>query len=108
MAVAKSGDIEHYTDLKAAPRQPTPTTKKPEKKVEKPKEKVWEVDTPDAPDAVIAVGAPCTHNGCKATFKDDSSRTETCNYHPGEAEFHEGSKGIFNINIYRCILYSLH
>lgn len=77
---------------------PTPTTKKPEKKAEKPKEKTWVPDTPDAPDAIIPAGAPCTHNGCKATYKDESSRTETCHYHPGEAEFHEGSKGIKVIN----------
>jgi len=93
MVVAKSGDMEHYTDLKAAPRQPIPTVNKPEKKAEKPKERVWEADTPDPADSVIAVGTPCTHNGCKASFQDDSSRTETCHYHPGEAEFHEGSKG---------------
>jgi hypothetical protein len=92
IAIAKSGDIEHYTDLRAAPRQPIPTVK-PEKKAEKLKERVWEADTPDAADAAITVGAPCTHNGCKASFKDDSSRAETCYYHPGEAEFHEGSKG---------------
>jgi hypothetical protein len=92
IVVAKSGDIEHYTDLKAAPRQPIPTVKT-EKKAEKPKERVWEADTPDAADSIIVVGTPCTHNGCKVSFQDDSSRSETCYYHPGDAEFHEGSKG---------------
>jgi hypothetical protein len=44
-------------------------------------------------DAVITVGTSCLRNGCKATYQDESSLNEICHYHPGEAEFHEGSKG---------------
>ena len=51
-----------------------------------------QVEVPDDPNAVIAVGAPCLHKGCKEKFKDDKSRVEPCLYHPGAAVFHEGSK----------------
>jgi len=33
------------------------------------------------------------HKGCSSVFKDDTSRTEECIYHPGYPLFHEGSKG---------------
>ncbi|GAM21815.1 hypothetical protein SAMD00019534_049900 [Acytostelium subglobosum LB1] len=51
------------------------------------------VEVNDAPAAVIAVGTPCTRQGCKVQYVDESSRTEQCTYHPGEPVFHEGSKG---------------
>jgi len=71
---------------------PASSTKKEEEKplvVEPPKPK----EQPDPPDAVIPVGATCLHKGCNALYKDDSSRTEECIYHPGNPLFHEGSKG---------------
>jgi hypothetical protein len=89
MAVAKSGQVETYVDTRASiPSLP----KKAESNKEKEKFK-WEPDQPDPVDAVINVGDPCTHNGCKATYKGEESRKEVCVYHPGPAEFHEGSKG---------------
>ncbi len=50
------------------------------------------VEVADALDAKIAVGTACLHNGCKAVFVDDKSRTEPCLYHSGVAIFHEVSK----------------
>jgi hypothetical protein len=50
------------------------------------------VEAADAPDAKIAEGTACLHNGCKAVFAGDKSRTEPCLFHPGVAIFHEGSK----------------
>ena len=55
-------------------------------------DKKREAEKPDAPDAVIPKGAECLHNGCNAKFVGDESRTEPCQYHPGMAIFHEGSK----------------
>ncbi|KAM9995025.1 hypothetical protein ACTFIY_001194 [Dictyostelium cf. discoideum] len=52
------------------------------------------VEENDAEDAVIAVGTRCCRNGCSTgIYKDNESRKEQCNYHPGEPVFHEGSKG---------------
>ncbi len=51
-----------------------------------------EVEVADAANAVIAPATACLHNGCKAVFVDDKSRTEPCLYHSGVAIFHEGSK----------------
>ncbi|EGC38410.1 hypothetical protein DICPUDRAFT_148893 [Dictyostelium purpureum] len=51
------------------------------------------VEENDPEDAVIPEGAQCCRNSCKAFYKDESSRTEECHYHPGEPVFHEGSKG---------------
>jgi hypothetical protein len=96
MAVAKSGEIEHYRDTQA----PSETVEKPKPKPqEKPKEKSFKADAPDPVDVKIEVGAPCIHNGCKATYRDESSKTEMCVYHPGDAEFHEGSKGKLNLSV---------
>ncbi|KAJ3340022.1 hypothetical protein HDU93_007571 [Gonapodya sp. JEL0774] len=52
-----------------------------------------EEDLNDAPDAVIEVGTQCKRKTCGATYKDNSSREDECVFHPGEAIFHEGSKG---------------
>jgi len=67
--------------------------RKPEPKREAPKPVVPVPEVPDPIDAVIAPGTSCTHGACTSTFKDDSSRTEICVYHPGVPQFHEGSKG---------------
>jgi len=69
-----------------------PTVAAP-KKVEKPKPVERPVEIPDPIDATIPVGAHCIHKTCNGVFKDDSSRTEECVYHPGDPVFHEGSKG---------------
>lgn len=45
------------------------------------------VEVPDKADAVIAVGTACLHNGCKAVFADDKSRSEPCLFHPGGSLF---------------------
>jgi len=87
---------ETYVDKNA--RKPVPQSivlQKENSKSKLPPGQSWSVDEEksDPSDAVIAVGTTCTHNGCKATFQDDSSRTEICHYHPGPPLFHEGSKG---------------
>eukprot|EP01127_Copromyxa_protea_P004381 TRINITY_DN14244_c0_g1_i1.p1 TRINITY_DN14244_c0_g1~~TRINITY_DN14244_c0_g1_i1.p1 ORF type:complete len:399 (+),score=106.32 TRINITY_DN14244_c0_g1_i1:42-1199(+) len=89
MKVEVKDGKEVYSDKFATPKS-TPQASKP---VVAPPAPVIEAEIPDPADAVIAVGTACLHHGCKATFKDDSSRVEPCEYHPGIAVFHEGSKG---------------
>ncbi|CAB3407255.1 unnamed protein product [Caenorhabditis bovis] len=38
----------------------------------------------------ISIGAPCRNSGCDKIF--DGSKDGTCQYHPGDAIFHEGMK----------------
>lgn len=38
------------------------------------------------------IGEPCKNKGCKATYQSIESNNEACQYHPGEAIFHEGMK----------------
>ncbi|KAH3726118.1 cysteine and histidine-rich domain-containing protein 1-like [Dreissena polymorpha] len=40
----------------------------------------------------LKMGTPCTNTGCKGTYQSAVSNEETCNYHPGQAIFHEGMK----------------
>jgi len=91
--VSSADGVEVYKNTDNVPTFPASSTKKTEEEkpqvVEPPKTK----EQPDPPDAVIPVGATCLHKGCSALFKDDSSRTEECIYHPGNPLFHEGSKG---------------
>lgn len=48
----------------------------------------------DDPDLPIPDGASCKRRGCGATYKAGQSREgEECVHHPGQALFHEGSKG---------------
>jgi len=51
------------------------------------------IEDPDPLDAEIPIGTACTRNGCNAVFCGDVSRMEECQFHPGSALFHEGSKG---------------
>ncbi|EFA85096.1 predicted protein [Heterostelium album PN500] len=68
---------------------PKPVTTQP-----KPQITVKEyIELNDEPNAIIKEGAKCTRNGCTATYVNEQSREETCTYHPGDAVFHEGSKG---------------
>ncbi|KAI8920304.1 HSP20-like chaperone [Powellomyces hirtus] len=54
---------------------------------------VKEEDLNDAPDAQIPAGATCQRNACGKKFDGEATRTEECVFHPGQAVFHEGSKG---------------
>ncbi|KAK4999666.1 hypothetical protein LTR66_001351 [Elasticomyces elasticus] len=48
----------------------------------------------DDPDATVPTGAACRRRGCGASYASGSDRTsENCVHHPGQALFHEGSKG---------------
>lgn len=48
----------------------------------------------DDPDIPVPDGASCKRKGCGATYKTGQSRgNEACIHHPGQALFHEGSKG---------------
>jgi len=83
--VGNEAGVEHYVAKGAAPPPSisTPAVPPPAPKVE----------VPDAPDAVIPLGAKCLHLTCNATFQGDHSRAEECRYHSGSPLFHEGSKG---------------
>jgi len=50
------------------------------------------VEENDPEEAIITPGTHCTRNGCKAVYKDESSKTEECIYHYREPVFHEASK----------------
>jgi hypothetical protein len=48
----------------------------------------------DDPSASIPSGATCKRRGCNKTYNSSISRDdEVCVHHPGQALFHEGSKG---------------
>jgi hypothetical protein len=48
----------------------------------------------DDPSLSIPTNATCRRKGCNATYNPDASRdSETCEHHPGQPIFHEGSKG---------------
>ena len=65
----------------AQPPRPTPSPAPPE-------------EESDDPDAQVPDGASCKRRGCGAQFKAGQSREEEeCVHHPGQALFHEGSKG---------------
>ena len=51
-------------------------------------------DEDDDPDIPVPDGATCKRKVCGATYKSGQSREgEECVHHPGQALFHEGSKG---------------
>lgn len=51
-------------------------------------------DEDDPPDAPVPDGAGCKRRACGTTYHAGQDRTqEQCVYHPGQALFHEGSKG---------------
>ena len=51
-------------------------------------------DEDDDPDTPIPDGATCKRRGCGVVYKAGQSREgEECVHHPGQALFHEGSKG---------------
>ncbi|KAK3720414.1 hypothetical protein LTR37_003826 [Vermiconidia calcicola] len=51
-------------------------------------------DEDDDPSIPIPDGASCKRRGCSASYKADQDRDgEECVHHPGQALFHEGSKG---------------
>ena len=51
-------------------------------------------DEDDDPDLPIPDGATCKRRGCDITYEADQSRdSEQCIHHPGQALFHEGTKG---------------
>jgi hypothetical protein len=51
-------------------------------------------DEDDDPNTPVPDGASCKRRGCGATYKAGQSRDgEECVHHPGQALFHEGSKG---------------
>ncbi|KAI9032308.1 hypothetical protein DFJ74DRAFT_654035 [Hyaloraphidium curvatum] len=52
-----------------------------------------EEDLNDPPDAEIPSGAKCKRRGCGKEYAGPESRAEECQFHPGVAIFHEGSKG---------------
>lgn len=51
-------------------------------------------DESDAEDAIVPDNATCKRRGCGSTYKQGQTRSEEqCVHHPGQALFHEGSKG---------------
>lgn len=67
--------------LAAQPPRPSPSPAPPEE----------EDDDPDVP---VPDGASCKRRGCGAVYKAGQDREkEECVHHPGQALFHEGSKG---------------
>ena len=50
-------------------------------------------DESDDPDTAIPQNASCKRRGCNASHAGGDRSSETCVHHPGQAIFHEGSKG---------------
>jgi hypothetical protein len=51
-------------------------------------------DESDAEDAAVPDNATCKRKGCGSVYKSGQNRSEEqCIHHPGQALFHEGSKG---------------
>ncbi|KAK5134125.1 hypothetical protein LTR08_006900 [Meristemomyces frigidus] len=51
-------------------------------------------DEDDDPDVAVPAGATCKRRGCGSTYPAGAPREgEQCVHHPGQALFHEGSKG---------------
>lgn len=50
-------------------------------------------DESDEPDAVVSAGVTCKRRGCNVTSTGGDRSEEKCVHHPGQALFHEGSKG---------------
>lgn len=50
-------------------------------------------DESDDPDTAVPASATCKRRGCGATYKGGNREEEQCVHHPGQALFHEGSKG---------------
>ncbi|KAK4539283.1 hypothetical protein LTR36_000837 [Oleoguttula mirabilis] len=68
--------------IAAQPPKPTPSPAAPPE------------DEDDDPDATVPDGATCKRRACGATYNAGASRqAEQCEHHPGQALFHEGTKG---------------
>jgi hypothetical protein len=50
-------------------------------------------DEDDDPDIPVPEGAICKRKGCGVSYKGGDREGEECVHHPGQALFHEGSKG---------------
>lgn len=50
-------------------------------------------DDDDDPSVPVPKGASCKRRGCGQTYKGGEREGEECVHHPGQALFHEGSKG---------------
>ncbi|PNS19824.1 Integrin beta-1-binding protein 2 [Sphaceloma murrayae] len=50
-------------------------------------------DESDDPSLPVPANATCKRRGCKVTYSGERSENESCLHHPGQALFHEGSKG---------------
>ncbi len=51
-------------------------------------------DEDDDPEIPVPDGASCKRRGCGVSYKEEEGRAgEQCIHHPGQAQFHEGSKG---------------
>ncbi|KAJ3260347.1 hypothetical protein HK103_000982 [Boothiomyces macroporosus] len=60
--------------------------------------KIPEEELHDAKDAVIEAGQKCKRPSCGKPYHNESTREEECVYHSGAPVFHEGSKGIQDLN----------
>jgi len=68
-----------------------PVTAQPPRATPSPAPPEEEDDDPDTP---VPNGATCRRKGCGATYVAEQNREqEECVHHPGQALFHEGSKG---------------
>lgn len=83
-------DLNRSSIASATPRLPqtTPTTAP-----RPPADAVPPEDESDDPNVPVPVNATCKRRGCDATFTGGSRDDESCVHHPGQALFHEGSKG---------------
>ncbi|KND04590.1 uncharacterized protein SPPG_00309 [Spizellomyces punctatus DAOM BR117] len=88
-----SNGVEVYGKATAKSGAPAATTEAFIPKSVEPSPVVKEEDLNDPCDAKISAGAKCKRRGCGKEWVGEESRSEECIFHPGQAIFHEGSKG---------------
>ncbi|KAI8319848.1 chord-domain-containing protein [Martensiomyces pterosporus] len=86
-------DLTQHDDV--LPETPTEPTPKPAAAAGAPAPSKEPFIDEDPEGTVVPVGAKCKRNGCNAVFEseEESHTSEQCQFHPGNAVFHEGTKG---------------
>lgn len=91
--------VSPASDANTTTEQPAPRIPQPQPQAATPKPSASAAQPPledesDDPEAVVPAGVTCKRRGCNAVSGSGGDRdAEECTHHPGQALFHEGSKG---------------
>ncbi|KAJ2779098.1 hypothetical protein H4R18_004197 [Coemansia javaensis] len=85
-------DLTKYDDVLPAP---APKAEAASRAAPKPEPAEPEPMETDPAGVAVAPGAKCKRNGCAAAYESEAASrgAEACQFHPGAAVFHEGTKG---------------